>query len=203
MLSELMPGLYLGDIRAAERRAYAAYVNVTHDLPDPPRKCAGLRVNLLDPAYSSDQAALVHKLPAAVAFIDVHVRRGQPIIIYCGDGEQRSAAVAAAYLIWRGWHLSNALSLIRRRHRKAFRYGHWYQFEPALRQWSLGPRADIKPELPDEELCICCLAMPRSRVYAPCSHCVCCEGCADLLSTTSQVCPWCSAPVEKYPPVLG
>lgn len=48
----------------------------------------------------------------------------------------------------------------------------------------------------DEDLCVCCLDSPRSVVYRPCSHRVCCAECAAALWAKSRTCPWCRAGVE-------
>lgn len=48
----------------------------------------------------------------------------------------------------------------------------------------------------DDDLCVCCLDSPRSLVYRPCDHRVCCEECAMALWAKSRTCPWCRADVH-------
>lgn len=54
-----------------------------------------------------------------------------------------------------------------------------------------------QPMTDDEQLCICCLDSPRSLVYKPCGHRVCCEDCAVALWAKAQTCPWCRASCEE------
>ena len=69
-------------------------------------------------------------------------------------------------------------------------------------------QTNVKPQQPakqtlvatgdDEKLCICCLDSPRSLVYRPCNHRVCCEECAVALWAKAQTCPWCRGSCEDF-----
>ena len=49
----------------------------------------------------------------------------------------------------------------------------------------------------DDHLCIACLDSPRSVVYKPCQHRVCCDECAEALWARTRLCPWCRVPCTQ------
>lgn len=50
----------------------------------------------------------------------------------------------------------------------------------------------------DEDMtCVICLDQPSSTVFHPCSHCVTCNTCAQLVLKAGQACPLCRGPVES------
>jgi protein-tyrosine phosphatase len=54
--------------------------------------------------------------PVVVAAIDDTLRSGKAVLVHCRAGMQRSAATAAAYLMWkRGLTADAAMALVRRR----------------------------------------------------------------------------------------
>ena len=75
----------------------------------------------------------------AVAIDDV-LAYGQGVLVHCRAGMQRSAAVVAAYVMWkRGWTANKALEFINRKKNETF----WPvpTFEAALRAWETQLRA--------------------------------------------------------------
>ena len=72
--------------------------------------------------------------PVAVRAIDDMLRSGQGVLVHCRAGMQRSAAVVAAYLMWkRGLTADQAFEYINKRKAETF----WPvpTFEVALRAW--------------------------------------------------------------------
>jgi protein-tyrosine phosphatase len=60
---------------------------------------------------------------------------GQPVVVHCHAGQQRSAAVMAAYLMWtRKMSLEQSVSYIKLCKPDAFLYG--VNFREALEKWA-------------------------------------------------------------------
>lgn len=49
----------------------------------------------------------------------------------------------------------------------------------------------------DDDTCIMCMEEPRSTLYRPCRHRVCCQPCAEAYWHRSRLCPWCSREVDE------
>ena len=52
------------------------------------------------------------------------------------------------------------------------------------------PRTAAKQE---RVLCVVCMDQPRSQLFEPCKHLLCCEGCGSLV----RACPFCKVPIKK------
>lgn len=82
----------------------------------------------------SENPTMLQHLPVAVAEIDASLRRGGGVLVHCKAGMQRSAAVVAAYLMWkRGMTADKAFEFINRKKHETF--FPWPTFEAALRAW--------------------------------------------------------------------
>lgn len=136
---EIIPRLWIGsEVDARDRDFLAAHdirlvVNATNNIPvSLPRGVASYRVPLDD--HPSENEAMLRHLPIAVEAIDDVLRHGQGVLVHCRAGMQRSAAVVAAYLMWkRGLTADQAFEFINRIKHETF-----YPvptFEQALRAW--------------------------------------------------------------------
>ena len=52
------------------------------------------------------------------------------------------------------------------------------------------PRTQAKQ---DKILCVVCMDQPRSQLFEPCKHLLCCDGCGSLV----RACPFCKSPIKK------
>lgn len=50
-------------------------------------------------------------------------------------------------------------------------------------------------DLDDSSVCIICLDEPADMIFQPCSHCITCAACADLVMKAQKTCPVCRSPV--------
>lgn len=131
---EILPGLYLASFndvkqRGSEAREYYI-VNCSKDLPMlSPR---GGRVPVDD--LPEENARMIKFFPGVTRSIREHLRSGDEVIVHCWAGQQRSAAVVAAYLM-RYEHMAkdHAMRFVRRRKADAFSWG--ATFDPALDIW--------------------------------------------------------------------
>lgn len=131
---EIIPRLYLGNAQDAEynKNYYTHVVNCTVDIPFFIGK--GLRIPVHD--SQEEQDAMLEMLPNVMLYIDyVLSKDDQKILVHCFMGRQRSAAVIAAYLLWKGITTTaqESLDMIRRLKKDAF-YSR-VTFWKALAEW--------------------------------------------------------------------
>ena len=71
--------------------------------------------------------------------------------------------------------------------------------QPSSSSSSAGFFTDSCPPTPrtaakqDRVLCVVCMDQPRSQLFEPCKHLLCCEGCGSLV----RACPFCKVPIKK------
>lgn len=133
---EIIYGLYLASFADAEQGAlYAHYVfvNCTRDLP---MLGPGIRIPVDDDLRPESIQNLYKALPDTIKWIDEKLDRGNSVVVHCAAGQQRSAAVVAAYLIQKkGYSVDQAVQYLRKIKPDAFYMN--VNFRPALDQWSL------------------------------------------------------------------
>jgi len=135
-MSLIVPGLYLGDRADSEACKYDFVVNCTDDLPFKCPKTVYMRLPVRDNLEASQMTRLLALLPAAVAAIDAHLNAGNTVLVHCMMGMQRSAAVAAAYLMWKfQLTAAQAVEFVRKRRSVAFFWS--VNFQPTLEAWAL------------------------------------------------------------------
>lgn len=115
-------------------------INATANIPisAPPDEVRSYRIPVDDSPDEND--TMLRHFPTAVLLIDEARRHGHGVLVHCRAGMQRSAAVVAAYLMWkRGMTADQAFEFINRRKPETF----WPvpTFEPALRSWEQALRA--------------------------------------------------------------
>ena len=126
--AEVAPGLWVGRLPSREMAyawmervdaditgAYVLDLTAEHDMPEPLRKLNWKNIPMLDLAPPSEA-----QMAEAVAFVS-DAMRTKPVLIFCGLGYGRSAAVALAYLIASGAErdVDRALALLRRQRPRA------------------------------------------------------------------------------------
>ena len=109
-------------------------INATANIPivADPEDVRTYRIPVDDSPDEND--VMLRHFPTAVLLIDEARRHGHGVLVHCRAGMQRSAAVVAAYLMWkRGMTANQAFDYINRRKAETF----WPvpTFEPALRAW--------------------------------------------------------------------
>ncbi|KAJ7590886.1 phosphatases II [Mycena floridula] len=111
--------LYLGNVLAARSSRHLSERRISHIISVcsdpiaselPGSGIRHLRIDIEDVDYAD---LLIH-LPSAVQFIDQALRSGGNVLVHCGSGRSRSAAVVAAYVMWaRRMNSTQAIDFVR------------------------------------------------------------------------------------------
>ncbi len=133
-MHEIIDGLYLASFnqvrqRGAEAREYFI-VNCSRDLPMlSPR---GVRLPIDDAPDENER--MLGFFPRVTRAIRRRLLEGDEVIVHCWAGQQRSAAVVAAYLMrYMRFTRDEAKGFVRQRKADAFSWG--ATFDPALAAW--------------------------------------------------------------------
>lgn len=97
-MTEIIPNLFLGDYKDSITLESDLVVNCTPDLPFHGKK-KELRLPVRDNDDDSQQDILFSLLPNIIDAIDEALANNQRVLVHCRAGQQRSAAVVAAYLM--------------------------------------------------------------------------------------------------------
>lgn len=115
---EVLPGLWLGDARAAGDRALLSRLGVrrvVQALPGRP-PFVGEREYLVVPAADEPSFDMRPHLEAARRFVDESLARRWPVLVHCHAGISRSATLVAYFLMRRfGWSAERAVAFVRSR----------------------------------------------------------------------------------------
>lgn len=127
---EIIPNLFLSNYNDARNQTppKAFVVNCTRDLPMISN--FSIRVPVNDDLSQEAMQGMIASLPSTIQAIDQVLRNGGRVVVHCFAGQQRSAAVVAAYLTSKGIALERAIDYIKSRKQDAFIYG--VNFQPAL-----------------------------------------------------------------------
>ena len=118
-ISEIIPGLYIGDMHVAENPVVLKSLGITHVLSamrgfvDVPAELGLTRMAVpLDDLPFSELAA---HLPSTTAFLkDAFRDPDARVLVHCVQGVSRSASVVTAYLMVRfGWSTAQAVQFIK------------------------------------------------------------------------------------------
>ena len=135
---EITPMLYVGSYSEAE--SYIArkegvkvfVVNCTKDLPNLVTKC--YRVAVDDDGASESFDAMYNEFSRVTCKMHAALERGEEVIVHCKQGQQRSAAVVAAYIMrYMHYSLKSAIEYIKGKKRDAFFFR--ANFEISLTKW--------------------------------------------------------------------
>ncbi len=128
MLYEIVPHLYLASYVDAKEAAgkNVFIINCTKDLPMIQTSGGGTRLYVDD--HPSSEETMTQLLPVMVKYIEDHVSKNHDVVVHCFAGQQRSAAVVAAYLMkTQGMTVDQAVEYIKSKKPDAFLGGvHFY-----------------------------------------------------------------------------
>ena len=131
-LVEVDDRLFIGDIRTAlspelhRRHGFRLVVNCTTSIPFiEPKVVPGVtytRVGVEDNGRPEEVQKLGGYIPDTVAAIDKCLLEGHTVLVHCRMGRQRSAAIIAAYLMYKYPNFTHdtAISYVRYKKRDAF-----------------------------------------------------------------------------------
>jgi len=116
---QILPNLFIGNLRAAKNKDYLKKLGITHILvasavePEFPKQFNYKCINVDD----SDDADLLQHLTGCFEYIDNAVKSGGIVLIHCLVGISRSPSIAIAYLMFRD-HLSyeEAAEIVKEKH---------------------------------------------------------------------------------------
>lgn len=135
---EVLPGLFVGSAYDARDPAFlrqvGLVVNCSKTIPfaGGHQRMQALRIAVDD--NPADNHRMLHSLPLAVKTIDEALGNRQVVLVHCFAGMQRSATVAAAYLMFKlGIRPEEAMRTIKRVKPEAFEPQP--TFARALREW--------------------------------------------------------------------
>ncbi|KII94940.1 hypothetical protein PLICRDRAFT_96332 [Plicaturopsis crispa FD-325 SS-3] len=122
-VSEIEPGLWLGNLVAARSTRSLSERGITHILsvctdPIPAESPESGMTHMRIPVDDVDYADLLIHLPAACRFIHQARQHRGTVLVHCAYGQSQSAVVVAAYLMWsrpEPMNASQALDMVRRR----------------------------------------------------------------------------------------
>lgn len=133
MLYEIVPGLFLAsynDVLGDRERVASAYViNCSKDLPMVHANSMRLAVN--DDMSQESYSIMYANLPNLMLVIDNKLKNNVPVVVHCAAGQQRSAAVVCAYIMWKTCvKLEDAIGYVKSKKTDAFFWN--VNFRPPL-----------------------------------------------------------------------
>ena len=128
---EILPRLYLSNYPDAvkETPPRTFVVNCSKDLPFV--SDYGVRIPIDDDLSDEAMHGLLTSLPSVLESIDGVLKNDGKVVVHCRAGQQRSAAVMAAYLMKKGMGMQQAINYIKMKKKDAFL--HSVNFMPALK----------------------------------------------------------------------
>lgn len=151
-LVEVDDRLFIGDIRAAlspelhKRHGFRLVVNCTTSVPFlEPKVVPGVtysRVGVEDNGRPEEVQKLGEYLPATVAAIDKYLLEGHTVLVHCRMARQRSAAVIAAYLMYKYPDFTPDKAIQYVRYKKQDAFAPMANFHTALRDYAVLLKSD-------------------------------------------------------------
>jgi protein-tyrosine phosphatase len=121
---EIVPHLYLSNYMDATNVPQDFFViNCTKDFPMVQSQ-SGTRLSVNDDLQKESIDIMTQNLPLMVKYVDEHVSKGHNVLVHCAAGQQRSAAVIAAYLMkTKGFSVDQAIEFVKSKKQDAFLTG--------------------------------------------------------------------------------
>ena len=130
-VTQICPGLFLGgeesalDVRLHQKLSLALVVNCSNHIPFSKsangRICHYVKVPVEDNLRVKEVNKMAKLLPSTIAKIHDTLADGKSVLVHCRLGRQRSAAVVAAYLMYRdGMTPENAMQMVKELQPDAF-----------------------------------------------------------------------------------
>lgn len=149
---EIVPGLWLGNYQSSIDEVFLrthgiqTVFNCTKDLPFHPSIPNRFRVPVDDNLKEEEIRNMEHWSYEIIYKLIREYKKGQPILVHCAAGMQRSAAVTAMFLMaTRGMNWEQAYRHIKQRRAIAFFPG--ANFEKAIVGFYNSYQRDIRPRL--------------------------------------------------------
>lgn len=150
--NEILPGLWLGNRKAALDDQWIAEKNIkcvfncTKDIPFLHQIQRKYRVPVDDNLQKEEIRNMELWSYEIVYKMSLEYRTGEPILVHCAAGMQRSAACIAMFLIaTKNMNVEEAIEYIRERRPIAFRP--WVNFRPAIESFYNSYHKDVAPRL--------------------------------------------------------
>lgn len=125
----IIPQLYLSDYEDAKTApSHWFIINCSKDLP---MVGQGMRLPVNDDLSFEAMSTMQKALPQIINTIDKIRSEGGNVLVHCFAGQQRSAAVVAAYMMSKGMSRQDAILFVQRKKPDAFLTG--VNFDPVLR----------------------------------------------------------------------
>ena len=123
LLIEILPNLYLGDnesVKYKEQLNISAVINCGYDL-----KNIGTHTNYVFNIKKNlekyELVKMYQYLNESVNFIYKNIIQDNPVLVFCENGNQKSASIIAAYIIKYGkMSIDDAIKTIRTKNKTAF-----------------------------------------------------------------------------------
>jgi protein tyrosine phosphatase len=140
--AEIIPNLFIGNIVAAQDMHFIknnnikVIINATNDIPNFHIFDDNLeyyRLPVDDSLDEYDINKMSEYLNEYVLIIDNALKNNKPVFVHCYAGRQRSAALIAAYLMYKyNYTIQQAYDIIIKKRPEAFHYGTSFNFNKSL-----------------------------------------------------------------------
>jgi predicted protein tyrosine phosphatase len=151
-LVEVDDRLFIGDVRAAtspelhRRHGFRLVVNCTTSVPFLEPKVIPevtyVRVAVEDNGRLEEVQKLGENIPATVAAIEKYLSEGHTVLVHCRMGRQRSAAMIAAYLMYKYPDFTHDKAISYVRYKKQDTFTPTANFHAALREYAESLKSD-------------------------------------------------------------
>jgi len=124
--TQILPGLFVGDYNDSKiEQNLSMVINCTPHLPFENSKAAiKIRIPLFDPPSDNTYIEMMFNVLKSDLFEKINENNGDPILIHCLAGAQRSAALCAGYIMWKNkMNALEACVFLRYKRKEAFDCG--------------------------------------------------------------------------------
>ncbi len=143
--SKIIPNLYIGNIVASQDFSFIkknnikVIINCSNTIPNQFVLNSDIeyyRLPVDDSLEEYDIDLMAKLLPQYVEIINKSLTENKPVLVHCYAGRQRSAALIAAYLMYKyNYTIDEAYKLIISKRPQAFHYGKGFNFNKSLLEY--------------------------------------------------------------------